>query len=128
MSERKHTEQSIQRILYGAFGDTYDYCTENMYVFRWESDFFCVSKAGLAVDFEIKISKSDFRAEFTKKTAKHEVLRDGTFTQRFGTRTKNGEWAYRTETQRNFQRSVWHHRFTATCGGKDNFVSFSDDR
>lgn len=51
----------------------------NAYVFRgWESDFLLITRSGYCVEYEVKISRSDFFSDF-KKTAKHSILKDGTF-------------------------------------------------
>lgn len=54
--------------------------TNNIYLFNgWESDFVSISQAGYTFEVEIKISRSDFRADFKKElrhwqlqNAKHE--------------------------------------------------------
>lgn len=55
-----------------------EYILHNTYVFRWESDFFCISNSGYVTEVEIKISKSDFKADFNKTTGtgikKHDYL------------------------------------------------------
>lgn len=43
----------------------------------WEADLLVIRPSGWAEEVEIKISKSDFRAEWTKKAEKHEDLRLG---------------------------------------------------
>ena len=52
---------------------THDYKLHNQYIYDWESDFFCISASGYAVEVEIKISYSDFKADF-KKLQKHLIL------------------------------------------------------
>ena len=56
------------------FGN-YEYALWNSYIFSpdWESDYFCISKSGYMTEVEIKMSKSDFKADF-KKTRKHKIL------------------------------------------------------
>ena len=56
------------------FGN-YEYALWNSYIFSsdWESDYFCISKSGYMTEVEIKMSKSDFKADF-KKTRKHEIM------------------------------------------------------
>jgi hypothetical protein len=44
-------------------------------IYRWEADLLSVTKAGFVHEFEVKISKSDYREDF-KKVDKHIVLRD----------------------------------------------------
>lgn len=45
----------------------------NIYQFEWESDVFCLSKSGIISEFEIKVSRSDYIADFNK-TDKHYKL------------------------------------------------------
>lgn len=47
----------------------------NKYIFRrdWESDFFCVSKSGYTIEVEVKMSRSDFLADFAK--SKHKLFK-----------------------------------------------------
>lgn len=55
------------------FYQNFDYLLENSYLFSWESDFFCIAKAsGYMYEIEVKISRSDFKADFKKD--KHEVF------------------------------------------------------
>ena len=49
------------------------YLINNAYIFDWESDFFSLSDAGYVYEFEIKVSKSDFKDDFNKKD-KHVLL------------------------------------------------------
>ena len=49
---------------------------ENLYVFEWESDFLLKTKSGYWYEAEIKISLSDFKADFKKKE-KHQILENG---------------------------------------------------
>lgn len=46
----------------------------NTQVFEGISDLICISKTDLAFDYEIKLTRSDFRADFKKP--KHEFLKD----------------------------------------------------
>lgn len=43
----------------------------NLYVFGWESDVLILTKSGYWYEFEIKISKSDFKNDFKHKNDKH---------------------------------------------------------
>jgi hypothetical protein len=75
----KMTETHIKRALYRFFSNQ-KYKLFNTYLFSWESDFISFTTAGYCNEIEIKISKSDFKADF-KKTIhsgilKHEYLRD----------------------------------------------------
>lgn len=49
------------------------YLINNAYLFEWESDFFSVSEALYLYEYEIKVSKSDFKDDFNKK-GKHRLL------------------------------------------------------
>lgn len=49
------------------------YVLANTYVYNWECDYFGVSKSGYAYEIEIKVSRSDFFADF-KKAKKHRML------------------------------------------------------
>lgn len=53
----------------------YDYKLLNCYIFNWESDFFAISKSDYSVEVEVKVSKTDFKRDFTHKTDKHELFR-----------------------------------------------------
>ena len=68
-----HIQEKITDIF-----QNYDYKLYNSFVFNWESDFFCISKSGYCVEVEVKISKSDFKADYQKRTScnvnKHEFL------------------------------------------------------
>lgn len=73
------TASDISHLLLCEFSN-YDYKLCNTYVFGWESDFFAVSTSEYCIEVEIKVSKSDFKADFLKLTEtnknKHEYLRD----------------------------------------------------
>ena len=47
----------------------------NCYAIGWEADFLAMSKAGYLTEVEIKVSLSDFRADFTKP--KHRCFQAG---------------------------------------------------
>lgn len=49
------------------------YQIDNVFIYSWESDFFCVTRSGYGIEVEVKSSRSDFLADF-KKTDKHEKL------------------------------------------------------
>lgn len=76
-SNFKFTEEYIQKKLDGFFAEsTKKYVLENLYVFSWESDKLIETRSGLIYEFEIKISKSDFKNDFNKKD-KHVILEGG---------------------------------------------------
>lgn len=69
------TEEYIQKKLDGFFAEsTKKYVLENLYVFRWESDKLIETKSGLIYEFEIKVSKSDYKNDFKNKEDKHVIL------------------------------------------------------
>lgn len=48
----------------------------NVYFYQWESDLLYISRAGYVTEFEVKLTRSDFRADF-KKVARHDRLKSG---------------------------------------------------
>ena len=75
MDKKDINESYIQKQLLG-WKSTHQYVMENLYVFDWESDFLLKSKSGYWYEAEIKISLSDFKADFKKKE-KHQILEHG---------------------------------------------------
>lgn len=71
--DRTLTEQKIQRIL-GGFIASPKYSVDGLFVFRWESDKLLWTKAGYIYEFEIKISRSDYKNDFKHKADKHLLL------------------------------------------------------
>lgn len=70
----KFSEGYIQQKLNFFFAvNTPKYIIENLYVFDWESDKLIITKSGLSYEFEIKISRGDFKNDF-KKIDKHTIL------------------------------------------------------
>jgi hypothetical protein len=67
-------ETSLIKKLFKHFAN-HEYKLQNTFIFNWESDFFCVSNSGYTVEVEVKISKSDFKADF-KKSEKHFILQN----------------------------------------------------
>lgn len=64
--------KQIQNILRVNFN--HDYVLENQFVFYWESDYFGITKSGYVWEIEVKVSVSDFKADFLKNF-KHRCLR-----------------------------------------------------
>ncbi len=65
-------------------GTRSDIMLPNFYVGRYEMDVFKLTKSGFISEYEIKISKSDFLADFRKydcwngkKTLKHDLIKSG---------------------------------------------------
>jgi hypothetical protein len=69
----KLTEKDIQENLRFFFSQP-RYKLDNLYVFGWESDCLLLTKSGYWYEFEIKISRSDFKNDFKNKVEKHQVL------------------------------------------------------
>lgn len=76
------TEQSIQRRLDHFFA-SWKYNVDGLYVFGWESDKLIWTKSGYIYEFEIKVSRADFRNDFKNKKEKHLILRGPTDEERF---------------------------------------------
>lgn len=78
-SDFKWTEEMIAEKLrwHLLSSSTVRYILNNLYVFsnHWESDYLALTKSGYLYEGEIKISKSDFKADF-KKENKHTLLRE----------------------------------------------------
>lgn len=68
------TVREIQERLAVMFHN-HKYELRNSYVFEWECDFFSMTKSGYYYEVEIKLSRSDFFADF-KKLEKHRMLRN----------------------------------------------------
>ena len=68
-------EQDIQLALYNyrSFISVYPIVVPNIYLFNWESDLIYLSGANYVTEWEIKISRADYKADFNKKF-KHKVL------------------------------------------------------
>lgn len=71
--EEKLTEQAIQKRLNHFFA-TWKYNVDGLFVFSWESDKLLWTKAGYIYEFEIKISRADFKNDFKHKGEKHLIL------------------------------------------------------
>ena len=71
----KWTEKLIQEYLTKGFlsygTKKYEYC--NMYTYKWESDYLCITKSDIAYECEIKISRGDFFND-AKKQQKHLIV------------------------------------------------------
>lgn len=71
------TEYEIQDWLYWfTRHSSHESQVPNIYLYAWESDFISVTRAGLVHEFEIKISRADFKNDF-KKDDKHLSLHSG---------------------------------------------------
>jgi hypothetical protein len=78
-----HTESSVCEILMRRF-DGAKYLVPNVYFFKddWETDLLVVQQSGYTYDIEIKVTKSDFKAD-VKKIWKHQILKDGAYNRIF---------------------------------------------
>ena len=73
--EKVFTESFIQSALNGFFAyNSVKYNIDGLYVFDWESDKLLETKSGYIYEFEIKISRSDFKNDFKHKKDKHIIL------------------------------------------------------
>lgn len=74
--EIKWSEELIQQQLRYSFlsPNSVKYFTENLNVYDWESDVLKITKSGYAYEFEIKISRPDFKNDFKHKKKKHLLL------------------------------------------------------
>lgn len=71
----KFSEGFIQEALEKYFAvNSVRYFMDNLFVFRWESDKLIETKTGYIYEFEIKISKADFKNDFKNKVDKHMIL------------------------------------------------------
>lgn len=68
----KWTEGRVAKYIKKHF-QSHKYALTNSYVFSWESDFFSMTPSGFAYEVEIKVTKSDFKAD-SKKVSKHRFL------------------------------------------------------
>ena len=73
--EFKYTEEFMQAKLSNFFArNSVKYDIDGLYIFDWESDKFIETRSGLIYEFEIKVSKSDFKNDFKHKKDKHIIL------------------------------------------------------
>lgn len=71
----KFTEEYIQGKLNSFFAlSTQKYNVDNLYVFDWESDKLIETRSGMLYEFEIKVSRSDYKNDFKNKPDKHAIL------------------------------------------------------
>lgn len=61
---------NIYKALRAKFRDN-KYVLENSYIFNWECDFFYQTSTGYYVEIEVKVSRSDFKADFKKEKHLH---------------------------------------------------------
>lgn len=68
------SENKIQNILRSNYNG-HKYQLFNSFIYDWECDYFGMSTSGYSYEIEIKLSITDFKADF-KKIDKHKLLRD----------------------------------------------------
>ncbi len=76
------TEQSVQQRLNHFFA-SWKYNVDGLYVFGWESDKLIWTKTGYIYEFEIKISRQDFKNDFKHKKDKHIILQGPTAEEKY---------------------------------------------
>lgn len=76
--DMEFTEKTIIDILHGKYEGNSKFRIPNVFLFRWESDFFLMKETGYCCEFEIKISKSDFRRD-ALKNEKFSIMQNGYF-------------------------------------------------
>lgn len=64
----------VMDILDKEFMSSAMYTLTNLYLYSWESDFIKVSKGGFVYEVEVKLTHSDFEADF-KKEGKHKLFK-----------------------------------------------------
>lgn len=79
MSIPKMTEGQVCQILSANYTGA-KYVLSNTYIYAadWETDLFVLRMNGYSLEFEIKVTRSDFMAD-AKKVKKHQILKDGKY-------------------------------------------------
>lgn len=70
-------EKQIQNYLYWNLNRKHNLLCPNIFLYNWESDFVSITKAGYANEYEIKVSKSDFKVDRINKVEKFQILENG---------------------------------------------------
>jgi len=79
INKKNWTEEQIQEILSYNFmsPSSVKYICENLFIFKeWESDLILITKSNYIYEFEIKVSKADFKNDFKHKAKKHTILKE----------------------------------------------------
>lgn len=73
----KNKDMKLSDMYYAVnqFNHNHDYKLRNVFIHGWEADAFSVTSSIYSYEFEIKISRSDFLADFKKP--KHELFKNG---------------------------------------------------
>lgn len=66
------TEKEVAAKLRDVF-KRHRFIVNNLYFFKWESDVLTITRSRLMYEFEIKLSRSDFKADFSKEH-RHKAL------------------------------------------------------
>ena len=75
MEKFKFSEEFIQNALNHFFAyNSVKYNVDGLYIFDWESDKLLETRSGYIYEFEIKISRADFKNDFKHKKDKHIIL------------------------------------------------------
>ncbi|RKS00437.1 hypothetical protein [Flavobacterium sp. 102] len=94
-----HSEKTIIDVLHAKYAGNSKFRIPNVFLFRWESDFFVQKDNGYCYEFEIKISKSDFRRD-AAKTEKISILQTGGFIRKEKTLLMiDNKWQFDDEGQ-----------------------------
>ena len=110
----KYTEEFMQRELSYFFArNTIKYEMDGVYIFEWESDKFIETRSGYIYEFEIKVSKSDFKNDFKHKEDKHIIL--------------EGAKAYKDEYLPKYYRLIEENRKRGGDWAVNEFKKYADD-
>ena len=75
VEKMEYSEGSMQKALSSFFApNSIKYDIDGLYVFKWESDKLLETRSGYIYEFEVKISKADFKNDFKHKQDKHIIL------------------------------------------------------
>lgn len=94
-----HTEKSIIDHLHRKYEGNSKFRIPNVYLFNWESDFFLIKETGYCYEFEIKISKSDFKRD-ASKTEKISVLKTGYYHREIWNHVMEENGTHKSENNR----------------------------
>lgn len=67
------TEGKVQRAMFRPLADRgYSHITPNVHLYGWESDVVAITSSGYVVEYEIKLSRSDFERD--RRKSRHNTL------------------------------------------------------
>lgn len=75
LEKKEYNEEKIIEILTDNSQSSAKYKIPNLFIFKWESDYIAYTQSNYCYEVEIKISKADFKHDFTK-ISKHKVLKN----------------------------------------------------